>query len=169
MTPKAIVSALTAAQVLFLPIDGQPSKQRQCHCVHYLKSTYNCVNSVHNLWGLVANGNSYLHHYSAPFVCPATRLACYDPAINVEASHVDHYCAEAPWATKIQDYKAYEANEHGVKVCIKAVVEDTWICDLRNPQTFYSNVTALTLFNHLREHSRGLHALDIVLLTSQMS
>ncbi len=33
----------------------------------------------------------------------------------------------------------------GIKVFIEVVVEDTWICDLRNPETFYSNVTALTL------------------------
>jgi hypothetical protein len=34
---------------------------------------------------------------------------------------------------------------------------------------FYSNVTALAIFNYLRECSGGLHALDMVLLTIQMS
>ena len=57
----------------------------------------------------------------------------------------------------------------GVKVFIKAVVKDTWICDLRNPKTFYSNVTALALLNHLRARSGGLHTLDMVSLTIQMS
>ena len=78
-------------------------------------------------------------------------------------------CAEASWAARIQDYKAYEAAESGVKVFIKAVVKDTWICDLRNPKTFNSNVTALALLNHLRAHSGGLHAVDMVTLTLQMS
>ena len=44
-----------------------------------------------------------------------------------------------------------------------------WIRDLRNPKTFYSNVTALALLNHLRAHSGGLHAVDMVTLTLQMS
>ncbi len=49
------------------------------------------------------------------------------------------------------------------------MVEDTWICDLRDPDTFYSNVTALTLLNHLHDRSGGLQVLDMVLLTIQMS
>ena len=76
---------------------------------------------------------------------------------------------EASWATQIQDYEAYEAAESGIKVFIEAVVEDTWIRDLRNPKMFYSNVTALTLLNHLHPHLGGLHALDMVLLAIQMS
>ncbi len=48
-------------------------------------------------------------------------------------------------------------------------MSNTWICDLCNPKTFYSNVTAHAIFNHLCERSGGLHALDMVLLTIQMS
>jgi hypothetical protein len=38
-----------------------------------------------------------------------------------------------------------------------------------NPKTFYSNLTALALFDHLCKQSGGLRALDMVLLTIQMS
>jgi hypothetical protein len=69
----------------------------------------------------------------------------------------------------LQDYEAYKAAERGVKVFIKAVVNDTWICNLHDPETFYSNVTALNIFNHLCKRSGGLHALDMVSLTIQMS
>jgi hypothetical protein len=44
-----------------------------------------------------------------------------------------------------------------------------WICNLCNPETFYSNVTPLAIFDHLCERSGNLHALDMVLLTIQMS
>ena len=130
MTPKAITSALAAAQALFHPIDGQPSDSNLV-CLSdailpiLLKATYDHVNGVHNLWGLVASADHYLHHYSTPFVCPATHLACYDPAINAEASCVDRVCAKTAWAALLQDYKAYEVAEHGVKVFIKAVVNNT--------------------------------------------
>jgi hypothetical protein len=109
------------------------------------------------------------NHYGAPFVRPATHSACYDLDINTEASSVDCLCAKTTWAAMIQDYKAYEATERSVKVSIEAVVNDTWIHDLRDPEMFYSNITALTLFNHLCKRSGSLHALDMVLLTIQMS
>jgi hypothetical protein len=89
--------------------------------------------------------------------------------INAEASRVDHIPAKTAWAALIQDYKAYEATERGIKVFIEAVVNDMWICDQRNPKTFYSNVTALALFDQLCKRSGGLHILDMVLLTIQMS
>jgi hypothetical protein len=83
------------------------------------------------------------------------------------ASRVKCTRAEASLATPIKDYEAYEAAESGAKAFIEAVVEDTWICDLHDPETFYSNVTALELLNHLHDHSGGLHALDMVSLTIQ--
>jgi tRNA (Thr-GGU) A37 N-methylase len=39
---------------------------------------------------------------------------------------------------------------------------------LHDPETFYANVTALELLNHLCAHLGSLHALDMVLLTIQM-
>jgi hypothetical protein len=111
MTPKAITSALAAAQALFLPIDGQPSDNDLVRLSDAIlpilpKATYNCVNGVHNLWGLVASADCYLHHYGAPFVCPATRPACYDPAITAEASCVNHVCSKTAWAALLQNHKA---------------------------------------------------------------
>jgi hypothetical protein len=173
MTPKAITSALAATQALFTPINGQPSDDDLVHLSDAIlpilfKATYDRINGIRNLWGLVASADHYLHHYGAPFVCPATRPACYNPAITAEASCIYHICTKTAWAALIQDYEAYKAAEHGVKV-IKAIVNDTWIRDLCNPETFYSNVTALDIFNHLCKCSGSLHALDMVSLTIQMS
>jgi hypothetical protein len=174
MTPKAITSALAAAQALFLPIDKQPSDD-DLVCLSdtilpiLLKVSYNRINGVHNLWGLIASADCYFHHYGAPFVRQATQSACYDPSITAEASRVNCVCTKTAWAALLKDYTAYKDPERGVKVFIKAVTNDTWICNLCNPKTFYSNVTALAIFNHLCDRSGGLHALDMVLLTIQMS
>jgi hypothetical protein len=174
MTPKAITSAHDAAQALSLPFDGQPSDNNLARLSDailpiLLKVTFDLINGVHNLWGLVASMDCYLNHYGAPFVRPATHPACYNPAITAEASRLNRFCSKTAWDALLQDYEAYKAAEHGVKVFIKAVVNDTWICALRDPETFYSNVTALDIFNHLHKHSGSLHALDMVLLTTQMS
>jgi hypothetical protein len=129
MTPKAITSALAVAQALFLSINGQPSDNDLVHLSNttspiHLKATYDSVNGIHNLWGLVASTDCYLHHYGAPFIRPATCPACYDPAINTEASCIDRICNKTAWAALLQDYEAYKAAERGVKVFIKAKVND---------------------------------------------
>jgi hypothetical protein len=110
MTPKAITSAHTAAQALFLPIDGHPSNNdlvRISDAISpiLLKATYNHINDIHNLWGLVASVYRYVHHYSAPFVRLATHLVCYDPEINAKASRVDCICAKTARAALIQDMR----------------------------------------------------------------
>ncbi len=69
------------------------------------------------------------HHrsrnYGLALIRPATRPAVYDPDIADSASRVKRTRAEASWTTRIQDYKAYEAAESGVKAFIEAVVKDT--------------------------------------------
>jgi hypothetical protein len=153
MTPKAITSALAAAQALFLPIYGQPSDDdlvRRSNTISpiLLKANYDRINGIHNLWGLVASVDRYLHHDGSPFVRPATHPAFYDSVINAEASCLNCIHAKTAWAALIQDYKAYKAAEHGIKVFIEAVVNDMWICKLCNSKMFYSNVTALAVFEH---------------------
>jgi hypothetical protein len=68
-----------------------------------------------------------------------------------------------------EDYTAYEAAERGVKVFIEAIGNNTWIHYLCDPETFYSDITALSIFDHLCERFSSLHALDMVSLTIQMS
>ena len=173
MTPTALTLALATATLAFLPIAGQPTngdlvRINDTLAPILLKIMYDRANGVQNLWGLITNADRYLHHYGLAFVCPATCLAVYDPHIADDASRIERARAEASWTTQIQDYKAYEAAESGVKVFVEAVVEDTWIHDLHNPEMFYSNVTALPLLDHLRTHSGGLYAVDMVPLTLQM-
>jgi hypothetical protein len=154
MTPEVITSALAAAQVLFLLIHGQPSDDNLV-CLSgaissiLLKATYDHINSVHNLWGLVASADCYLHHYGAPFVRPATRPACYHLAITAEASHVNRVCSKTAWAALLQDYKAYKAAEHGVKVFIKAVVKTRAVTTFAIPRRFTPTLqpsTSSTIF-----------------------
>ncbi len=174
MTPTSLALALATATSAFLPIAGQPNDNNLIRINDVLapilqKVTYDRAQGAQNLSGLIADANRYLHHYGLAFVRLAARPAVYDPDIEEGASRVERTRAEAAWAAPIQDYEAYEAAEAGVKTFIETVVEDTWIRDLRDPETFYSNVTALALLNHLRDPSGGLHVLDMVSLTIQMS
>ena len=42
------------------------------------------------------------------------------------------------------------------------VVDETWYKELEDPDTFYTNVTALKLLDHLTEFCLGLHTIDAV-------
>ena len=43
-----------------------------------------------------------------------------------------------------------------------AVVDKTWYKELEYPETFYTNVTALQLLDHLTDFCSGLHNVDAV-------
>ena len=43
-----------------------------------------------------------------------------------------------------------------------AVVDEIWYNELQDPDTFYTNVTALKLLDHLTEFCSGLHTVDAV-------
>ena len=45
---------------------------------------------------------------------------------------------------------------------IMEVVDKTWYKELEDPDTFYTNVTALKLLEHLTEFCSGLHTVDAV-------
>ncbi len=130
MTPKAITSALPAAQLLFLPIDGQPSDNNLIHLsdaiLPILSRPPMTASTVSTTYGdLIASVDCYLHHYGAPYIHPATHPTCYDTAINAEASRVDRICTETTWAALLQDYEAYKAAERSINVFIEAVVNVT--------------------------------------------
>ena len=42
------------------------------------------------------------------------------------------------------------------------VVNKTWYKDLEEPDTFYTNSTALKLLDHLTEFCSGIHTVDVV-------
>ena len=43
-----------------------------------------------------------------------------------------------------------------------AVVDKTWYKELKDPDTFYTKITALKLLDHLTEFCTGLHTVDAV-------
>ena len=52
--------------------------------------------------------------------------------------------------------------DNSCKNFIMDVVDKTWYKDLEEPDTFYTNVVALKLLDHLTEFCSGLHAVNAV-------
>ena len=51
---------------------------------------------------------------------------------------------------------------------LREVVDNLWINDLKDANTFYTKVTALQIMTHLNANSGGLHAIDMIALRTGM-
>ena len=96
-----------------------------------------------------------------------TRLPIYDANILDNATTVARVKLETAHKALVDNYASFEAAERGVARFLKEVVDDLWINDLKDANTFYTKVTALEIMAHLDANSRGLHAINM--LTLQMS
>jgi hypothetical protein len=75
---------------------------------------------------------------------------------------------EAAHRTLINDYNTYLAAKKDLSLFIQTVVDEVWYKDLRHPMTFYNNVTAYALLDHLVANSGGLHNNELVCLPAEM-
>ena len=121
----------------------------------------------HNLVGLIQSSAAYTATWTAVFPRP-TRPATYDPTIPDAATSVMRNRMEAAHSARIKDYEIFIAAEKGVSAFIQKAVEETWFKSLRDPITFYNNVTSYNLLEHLRDNSGGLHNNDLAALPAEM-
>ncbi len=67
-----------------------------------------------------------------------------------------------------EDYGLWKAAKDSCKKLIRAAVEEVYINELKDGTTFFNKVNAQDLLKHLEKNSKGLHALDIVALRTNM-
>ena len=65
-------------------------------------------------------------------------------------------------------FSSYEAAERGCAKFLRDVVEEVWYNDLKDAETFYTQVTALEIMTFLDLNSGGLHAVDMLSLRTNM-
>ena len=120
----------------------------------------------HNLIGLIESTASYVTTYGAPFPIP-NRPPAY-PNIANNASAVARARSEAVHAILVRDFATYEAAERATAKFIRDAVDEIWYRDLRHARSFYNNVTAKQLIDHLDENCGGLHPSELVNLPTEM-
>jgi hypothetical protein len=106
-------------------------------------------------------------HGSAAFKRPA-RLPLYDKNIADNATTIVHVCAESAHCAHLDDYASYEAAKCGAAKSLHEVVNKVWYKDLKDADTFYTKVLALKIMAFLDANSRGLHAVDMITLCTNM-
>lgn len=174
MTPEEITALFTAASANFTPIAGNPSDDdltdmREILLPILLSIPYDETgpHPRHNLVGLIEATGTYTNDWGAAFPIPA-RPAAYDPAIAADATPVVRARMEAAHTLRLQDYSAHEAAERGTAKFIRDAVDELWYKDLKHHRSFYTNVSAKQLFDHLDANCGGLHPVDLINLPTEM-
>ena len=170
MTPEEITTLFATAAATFPPISQQPSDDdltalRDVLYPLLLDIPYD-EDGQHNLIGIVEPTLSYTTTWGAEFPVPA-RPPAY-PAIPDDASAVVRARHEATHAILRRDYASYEAAERATAKFIRDAVDELWYRDLRHPRSFYTNVTAKQLLEHLDANCGGLHPSELVNLPTEM-
>ena len=150
----------------YAPVEGQPSDPdlstlQETLTALLLPITYDGEKGVHNLVGLIIDEDAYKACHGANFPKPS-RPAIYDIDIPINFSNAVRFRCEAAHTAKKEDYRLFDAAERESSKFILAVVEDTWVRELRDPDLFYTAIKPRALLSHLQAMCVGLRATDVL-------
>lgn len=171
MTPEEITALFADVATKFTPIAGNPTDDdlTELRDVLYpilLDIPYD-EDGNHNLIGLIEPTVSYTSTWGAAFPIP-TRPAAYDPNIAADATPVVRARMEAAHNVRLRDYATFAAAERATAKFIRDAVDELWYKDLKHARSFYTNVTAKQLLDHLNDNCGGLHPSELVNLPTDM-
>jgi hypothetical protein len=173
MRPDAVTLLFKEAFDVFPPIEGKPTDDdllsiREVLLPILMIIPFDAVGGIHSLTALLTEPAKYAAaHGGTPFLRPA-RLPLYDATIPDDAATVVRVKAEAAHKSKLEDFANYEAAERGCAKFLRDVVDEVWYNDLKDADTFYTQVTALDIITFLDLNSGGLHAVDMISLRTNM-
>ena len=110
---------------------------------------------------------AYTARYTKTFPVPG-RISHYDSTIADDAKQGARAKAESKHNVKKADYNMYLSACRETIKFILAIVEDTWVRELRDPDIFYAAVLPRNLLDHLQLSCGGLHVLDVLALQNDM-
>ena len=144
MTPDEIVSKFSAALDNFEPITNQPSdsdltRLQEAIAPLILQIPYDKTGGTHNLIGIVRAKPAYLKRYGEAFPEP-TRVGAYDLKIDDNATTVVRARLEAAHKERRADRATYNTAQRETTQFVLAVVADTCVRKLRDPETIYTEV-----------------------------
>ena len=127
-----------------------------------MKTKYDNLTLTHNLSGVILPIERYGHIYNKGAYLIPPVIALYDDTIDRDATRTEFHWAEGKHKAKRNDHQLYETADNSCKKFIMEVFVETWYKELEDPDTFYTNATALKLLDHLTEFCLVLHTVDAV-------
>ena len=173
MRPDAVTLLFKEAYDVFPPLEGKPTDDdllaiREALLPLLMVIPFDAVGGIHSLTALLTDDSKYAAtHGGHSFIRPM-RLPLYDLTIPDDAPTEVRVRSEAAHKSKLEDYANYEAAERGCAKFLRDVVDEVWYNDLKDAETFYTQVTALEIMTFLDLNSGGLHAVDMLSLRTNM-
>jgi hypothetical protein len=133
-----------------------------------MEISYDQLGGNHSLVGILMDAKRYAtNHGGATFVRPLC-LPLYNATVADDATTVVRVCAESAHQAKLDNYASFEAAKRSAAKFLHEVVNEVWYKDLKDANTFYTKVTARKIIAFLDANSRGLHAIDMISLRTNM-
>ena len=173
MTPAAITLLFKEAQDAFPPLEGKPTDDdllsiRETLLPILMEIPYDQLGGIHSLTAIITEATKYATDHAGNTFRRPVRLPLYDTTIPDDATTVVRVRAEAAHKARLNDYASYEAAERGTAKFLREVVDEVWYNDLKDADTFFTQVTALDIISFLDANSGGLHAIDMLSLRTNM-
>ena len=172
MTQDDIVAKFLAALDHFEPILDQPSdtdltRLRKAVALLLFQIPYDETGGTHNLIGIIWSKTAYLKPYGEALPKPK-RVGAYDLDIDDDDTAVVRARLEAAHKVRRADRATFETVRRETTQFVLAVITDTWVQELRDPNTIYTKVDPRDLFAHLQAGCPGRYALDLLALHNEM-
>ncbi len=124
------------------------------------------MDGMHNLIGIIKPTASYTTTWGNPFPIPPHPPAY--PAITDDASAIICAWYEAEHALLVRDYASYDMADWAATKFICHATDENWYRDRSHAHSFYTNVTAKQLLEHLDAKCGGLHPSKLVNIPTDM-
>ena len=99
--------------------------------------------------GIIRANPAYLNRYGEAFPEPK-RVGAYDLNIDNDATVVVRARLEAAHKARRADRATFDTARQETTQFVLSVVADTWVRELRDPDTIYTKVDSRDLFAHLQ-------------------
>ena len=97
-----------------------------------------------------------------------TRPAIYDPSITDDEKPAVVRKKEITRKARVNDYKLYAKENIEARAFILHAVDDTWVLELKDEGTLFTQVTPRQLLSHFQSICGGLHAIDVLTIQNEM-
>ena len=156
----------------FEPITYQPSdtdltRLWEAVAPLLLQIPYGKTGGKHNLIGIIWSKTAYLKRYGEAFPKPK-RVSAYNLEIDDNATAVIQARVEAAHKARRTDRATFETARRETTQFVLAVVADTWVQELWDPDTIYTIVDLHDFFAHLQAGCTDRHALDLLAMHNEM-
>ena len=155
MTPDEIVAKFATAMDHFEPITDQPSETDLTRlwggvAPLLLQIPYDKTGGKHNLIGIIQSKTAYVKRYGEAFPEPK-RVGAYNLEINDGATAVVQAILEAAHKAQRAERATFETVQRETTQFVLAVVADTWVRELRDTDTIYTEVDPQYLLHTFKQ------------------